>query len=92
MQDGSSVVEHDNDSPTSEVRCCEKNNPPSSMVVGIDEGSKSSDHLENEYEIQNVEPFTQALTRAWLYVTIIDINTIILQYYPVDPGSSVGTS
>ena len=26
-------------------------------------------------------PFTQALTRAWLYVTIIDINTIILQYY-----------
>ena len=25
------------------------------MVVGIDEGSKSSDHVENEYEIQNVE-------------------------------------
>ena len=69
LQDGSSVVGHDNDSPTygiihnstsqrSEVRCCEKNNPPSSMIVGIDEGSKSSDHLENEYEIQNVETTT----------------------------------
>ena len=66
LQDGSSVVGHDNDSPTymilhnftsirSEVSCCEKNNPPSSMVVGVDEGSKSSDHLENEYELQNVE-------------------------------------
>ena len=55
LQDGSSKVGHDNDSPTSEIRCCEKNNPPSSMVVGIDEGSKSSDHLENEDEIQNVE-------------------------------------
>ena len=69
LQDGSSVVGHDNDSPTygilhnstsqrSEVRCCEKNNPPSSMIVGIDEESKSSDHLENEYEIQNVETTT----------------------------------
>ena len=58
LQDSSSVVGHDNDSPTSEVRCCEKNNPPSSMVVGIDEGSKSSDHLENEYEMQNVETTT----------------------------------
>ena len=69
LQDGSSVVGHDNASPTygilhnstsqrSEVRCCEKNNPPSSMIVGIDEGSKSSDHLENEYEIQNVETTT----------------------------------
>ena len=69
LQDGSSVVGHDNDSPTygilhnstsqrSEVRCCEKNNPPSSMIVGIDEGSKSSDHLGNEYEIQNVETTT----------------------------------
>ena len=58
LQAGSSVVGHDNDSPTSEVRCCEKNNSPSSMVVGIDEGSKISDHLENEYEIQNVETTT----------------------------------
>ena len=69
LQDGSSVVGHDNDSPTygvlhnstsqrSEVRCCEKNNPPSSMIVDIDEGSKSSDHLENEYEMQNVETTT----------------------------------
>ena len=49
---------HDNGIPTSEVRCCEKNNPPSSMVVGIDEWSKSSDHLGNEYEIQNVETTT----------------------------------
>ena len=23
-------------------------------------------------------PFTQALTRAWLYVTIIDINTVVV--------------
>ena len=61
LHDGSSVVGHDNDSPTyrilhnstkrSEVRCCEKNNPPSSMVVGIDEGGRSSDHLGNEHEI-----------------------------------------
>ena len=69
LQEGSSVVGHDNDSPTygilhnstsqrSEVRCCEKNNPPLSMIVGIDEDSKSSDHLENEYEIQNVETTT----------------------------------
>ena len=47
LQDGSSVVGHDTDSPTyrilhnstskrSEVSCCEKNYPPSSMVVGID--------------------------------------------------------
>ena len=66
LQDGSSVVGHDNDSLTysilhnstsqrSEVRFCEKNNPPSSTVVGIDEGNKSSDHLGNEDEIQNVE-------------------------------------
>ena len=58
LKDGSSVVGHDNDTPTSEVRCCEKNNPPSSMVVGINEGSKSSDHLGNEDEIQNVETTT----------------------------------
>ena len=33
----------------SEVSCCEKNNPPSSMAVGIDEGR-------NEYQgIQNVK-------------------------------------
>ena len=25
--------------------------------------------------------FTQALTRVWFDVTIIDINTILLQYY-----------
>ena len=67
------TVGHNNDSPTygihnrtvgssaskrSEVSRCEKNNPPSSMMVvdGIDEGSKSSDDLENEYdEIQNLE-------------------------------------
>ena len=67
LQDGSSVIGHDNDSPTyrnlrnptstrSEVSCCEKNNPPSSMVVDIDERSKSSDDLENEYKgIQNVK-------------------------------------
>ena len=67
LQDGSLVVGHDNDSLTyrilhnstcrsSEVRCCEKNIPPSSVVVvGIDEGSNNSDHLGNEYEIQNVE-------------------------------------
>ena len=68
LQDGFSVVGHDNDSPTyrilhnstskrSEVSCCEKYNPPSFMVVGIDEGrSNSSDDLENEYEgIQNVK-------------------------------------
>ena len=67
LQDGSLVVGHDNDSLTyrilhnstcrsSEVRCCEKNIPPSSvMVFGIDEGSNNSDHLGNEYEIQNVE-------------------------------------
>ena len=71
LQDGSSVVWNSNDSPTygihsrtvgsstskrPEVSCCEKNNPPSSMVVdGTDEGSKSSDHLENEYDgMQNV--------------------------------------
>ena len=64
LQDGSSVVGHDDDSPTyrilynqfillysirSEVSCCEKNNPPSSMDVGIDEGR-------NEYQgIQNVK-------------------------------------
>ena len=41
----------------SEVSCCEKNNPPSSMAVGIDEGrSKRSDDLGNEYQrIQNVK-------------------------------------
>ena len=71
LQDGSSVVGHDNDGPTyrilhnstskrSEVSCCEKNNPPRSMVqiiVRINEGRiKSSDDLENEYQgIQNVE-------------------------------------
>ena len=68
MQDGSSVViGHDNESPTyrilhnptstrSEVSCCEKNDPPSSMVVGIDEGSESSDDLKNEYDgTQNVK-------------------------------------
>ena len=58
LQDGSSVVGHDNDSPTyrilhnptstrPEASCCEKNNPPSSMAIDIDEGSKNSDHLEN---------------------------------------------
>ena len=56
LQDGSSVEGHDYDSPTyrilhnstskrSEVSCCKKNYPPSSMVV---------DHLENEYEIRLV--------------------------------------
>ena len=56
LQDGFSVVGHDYDSPTyrilhnstskrSEVSCCKKNYPPSSMVV---------DHLENEYEIRLV--------------------------------------
>ena len=66
LQDGSSVVGNDNDSPTyginnrtvgsstnkrSEVSCCEKNNSPSSLVVdGIDKGSKSSDDLEYEHD------------------------------------------
>ena len=62
------TVGHNNDIPTyrilynptsirSEVSCCEKNNPPSSVVVDdIDKGSKSSDDLENEYDgIQNEE-------------------------------------
>ena len=73
-QDGSSVVGHDNDSPTysilhnstskrSEVRCCEKNNPLSSMVVGIDEGSKSSYRLGNEYEIKT---WKLPELRAWI--------------------------
>ena len=70
LEDGSSVVGHDNDSPTyrilhnstskrSEVRCCEKNNPPSSMVVGIDEGTSNSlDDLENAYDgIQHVKNY-----------------------------------
>ena len=35
-------------------------------------------------------PFTQAFTRAWLYVTIIDINTIILQYYSGYVGGDFG--
>ena len=65
---GNGTVGHDNDSPMynilhnststrSEVRCCKKNNPPSSIVVdGIDKESKSSDYLENEYDvIQNVK-------------------------------------
>ena len=68
LPDGSSVVGHDNDSPTyrivhnptstrSEVSCREKNNPPSSMVVDdIDGGSESSDNLDNKYDgIQNVK-------------------------------------
>ena len=72
LRDGSSVVGNNNDNPTygihsrtvgssistrSEVSCCEKNNPPSSIiVVDIDERSKSSDDLENEYEgIKNVK-------------------------------------
>ena len=64
LQDGSSEVENNIDSPTygihnhkgSEFSCCEKNNPPSSMVGAIDEGSKSSDDLENKHEgIQNVK-------------------------------------
>ena len=71
LQDGPSVIGSNNDSPTygihnrtvgsststrSEVSCCEKNNPPSSMVVDIDEGSKSSDGLENAYDgIQTVK-------------------------------------
>ena len=34
--------------------------------------------------------FTQALTRAWFDVTIIDINTIILQYYSGYVGVGLG--
>ena len=57
---GNGTVEYNNDSPTyrilhnptstrSEVSCCEKNNPPSSMMVDdIDKGGESSDELENE--------------------------------------------
>ena len=79
LQNISSVVGHDNDSPTyiilhnstgkrSEVSCCEKNYPSSSMVVGIDEGSKISDHLENEYEIQT---WKLPELRAWITLGII---------------------
>ena len=32
----------------------------------------------------------EAFTRAWLYVTIIDINTIILQYYSGYVGVGLG--
>ena len=35
----------------------------------------------NGKKTQTEKTHTQALTRVWLYVTIIDINTIILQYY-----------
>ena len=72
LQDGSSVAGNNNDSSTYEIHnctvscstskrskasCCEKNNPPSSMVADdFDKGGKSSDDLENEYDgIQNVE-------------------------------------
>ena len=42
-------------SKMSEVSYYEKNNPPS-LVDDIDKGSKSSDHLENQYDgTQNVE-------------------------------------
>ena len=67
LQDGFSVIGNNNNSPTHgihnrtvgsstiskrlEVSCCEKNNPPSSIMVDdIDKGSKSSDDLENEYD------------------------------------------
>ena len=48
---------HNPTRPKLEVNCREKNNPPSSMVIDdTDEGSKSSDNLENVYDgIQNVE-------------------------------------
>ena len=51
------MIFHNPTSTRSEVGCCEKNDPPSSMVVDdIDKGDKSSDDLENEYDgIQNVE-------------------------------------
>ena len=62
------TVGHNNDGPTyrilhnptstrSEVICCEKNNPSSSMMVDdIDKVSKSSDNLENVYDkMKNVE-------------------------------------
>ena len=65
---GIGTVGHNNDilmyrifyNPTStrsEVSCCEKNDPPSSMVVdNTDKRSKSSDDLENVNDgIQNVE-------------------------------------
>ena len=72
LQGDSLAVGNNNDSPTygihnrtvgssiskrSEVSCCKKNNPPSSMMVDdIAIGSRGSDHLENEYDgIQNVE-------------------------------------
>ena len=59
---GNGTVGHNNDSPTyrtlhnlpstrPKVSCCEKNDPPASIVVDdIDKGSKSSDDLENEYD------------------------------------------
>ena len=60
LQHGSSVVGHDNDSPTYSVRGQKLNVARKITVrrlwfVGIDEGNKSSDHLGNEYEIQNVK-------------------------------------
>ena len=81
LQDGPSVVGNNNDSPTygihnctvgsspistmSEVSCCEKNTPPSSIVVDIDEGSKISDGLGNAYDgIQNVKTTSSYNVRA----------------------------
>ena len=41
---------------SSEVSCCEKYNPPSSMIDDVDKGTKSSDDLEKVYDgNQNLE-------------------------------------
>ena len=82
LQDGSSVEGNRNDSPTygihnrtvgsststrSAISCCEKNNPPSSMVDDIDEEGKSSD-LQNEYDgIQNVKTTSSAMKKVLSY-------------------------
>ena len=59
LQDGSLEEENDNDRPMYGISCCEKNNPPLSMMMvidRIDKGSKSSDDLGNEYDgIQSVK-------------------------------------
>ena len=71
---------HNPTSTRSEVSCCEKNNPPSSTVVDIDEGSKSSDDLENEYDgIQNFKTTNSDIVGG--YETVKKQNdTLTLQF------------
>ena len=64
---------HNPTSTRSEVSCCEKNNPPSSMVVDdIDKGSKSSDNLENIYDgIQSMEAAGSDNVDVYIYIIYI---------------------